>query len=113
MDTIRAAGIPLPLAPDDAPRRAVRAVGRALRRPDPDPGMVVALVVAALCGDGGNGALELRVTAPGREFPLMTLAVADAQLGEALALVLGCCRDIDGWQVRIRQLGGQLDEDER
>lgn len=104
MDTPRARN-PLPLAPADAPRRAVLAVGRALRRPNPDPELIVAMVVAALCGDDGNGALELRVTAPGREFPLMTLAIAPQQLGDVLPMVLGCCRDIDRWQVQIRQLG--------
>jgi hypothetical protein len=101
----QAASNPLPLAPDDVPQRAVRAVGRALLRTDPDPGLIVALVIAALRGDGGTGTLEVRVTAPGREFPLMTLAVAETELGGALSLVLNCCRDIDGFEIRVRPLG--------
>jgi hypothetical protein len=106
VDTLQsAANNPLPLAPDDVPQRAVRAVRRALLRTDPDPGLIVALVIAALRGDGGTRALEVRVTAPGREFPLMTLAVTEAELGGALSLALGCCRDIDGFEIRVRPLG--------
>ena len=106
VDTLQpAANNPLPLATDDVPQRAVRAVRRALLRTDPDPGLIVALVIAALRGDGGTGALEVRVTAPGREFPLMTLAVTEAELGSALNLALGCCRDVDGFEIRVRPLG--------
>ena len=104
MDTLQPVADPFPLAPADVPERAACAVRRALMR-GAGPEYVAAMVIAALCGEPDPGAiLEVSATAPGRGFPLMTIAVPEARIGWAVGVVLGCCEGVGGVEVRVRRL---------
>ena len=106
MDALRTPASPFPLDPGDVPGFASTAVRRALlRHPDPDPDLIVAVVLAAVCGSGAQARpLVVTATAPGRGFPVMTIATTRARLAGDLDVVLGCCEGMDGLTVTIKAL---------